>query len=96
MFGIMTNKIIVSNVRMPEDEWLQAKAAAREMKMSMNEYFRYLTRVDSARSITGIKKRRPSKNPYKALEKLRGLVSRSKGKPMGASEEDKIIYGIED
>ncbi len=88
------SKIVVSNVRFPEDEWLQVKAAAQSVGMSMNEYFRYLSR-ETARTITGTKKTKPKKNPYQALEELINLASRIKTKPMAASSEDKIIYGIE-
>lgn len=89
-------KIIVSNIRFPEDEWIELKAAAYSMGMSANEYIRYLNQVDSARSMTGVKKRRARKlKGYDALRGLIGIASRARGKPMGASEEDKIIYGIE-
>jgi len=92
MFGIMTTKIVVSNIRFPEDEWLQLRAAASSMGMSVNEYMRYLFRTETIKSITGIKKTSSKARGYEALEAF--INRRYKRKPMGASEDDKIIYDI--
>lgn len=93
--GIMINRIVVSNIRFPEDEWIQLKSAAFSMGMSVNKYMRYLFYADTVRSITGVKKNKARPRGYEALEELIALASKSKCKPMGASEEDKIIYGID-
>lgn len=91
----MLNKIIVSNVRFPQDEWATLKSAANSHNMSINEYMRYMTRVMSMKTITSTKKIKPRKDPYQALRDLANFASSVKFKPMGANEDDKIIYGIE-
>lgn len=85
-------RIVVSNVRFPEDEWLQLRAAAFSMGVSANEYIRYLFRTESVKSMTGIKESRSEKSGYEAMGVF--INRRRKGKPMGASEDDKIIYGV--
>lgn len=91
-FWYTMSKVIVSNVRLPEDEWLQLKAAAASMGKSVNEYIRYLSRTETIKNITGIKKIDSKARGYEALEKF--INRKIKGKPMGASEEDKIIYDV--
>lgn len=93
----MKQKIVVSNVRFPVDEWMQLKFAASSMNMSNNEYLRHVVRADSIKSITGSKKVKltPRAKAYAALEKFIKFAATHKGKPMGANEDDKIIYGIE-
>jgi hypothetical protein len=65
--------------------------------MSVNGYIKYLFQVETVRNITGISdKAKPTKNKgYDVLASLAGLMSKSKGRPMGASDEDKAIYDIE-
>lgn len=87
-------KIITSNVRFPEDEWLAVKAAAADMGMSVNQYFQYLTRTHTILQATG---QTNVKSQPRGLSALVEFAKRQHhGQPMGASEEDKAIYGIED
>jgi len=88
------SKVIVSNVRLPEDEWLQLKTAAASMGMSINEYIRYLFQMDAIRSVTGVRKTKTKVKGYAALEELIDFASKTRGKPMRASEDDKVIYDI--
>lgn len=91
-------KIVVSNIRFPQDIWLQLKSGAASHDMSVNEYLLYLNQIETVRSITGqsITKTKPSRaKAYEALRSMAGIASRFKGKSMGASDDDKIIYGIE-
>ena len=37
----MKGKIIVSNIRIPESDWLQVKAVAGDLGMSVNQYINY-------------------------------------------------------
>lgn len=82
------NKMVVTNLRLPENDWLQIKTIAAELGMSINEYLNYLIQDLSA-------KRQLSPNITKRnfvwdLDNLAGI----KNKPLGAlSKEDKIIYG---
>jgi len=91
--NINTN-IVVSNVRFPKDEWLQVKSAADAHDMSINEYFRYLSNMDSVNMITGVKNKKKDKTGYEAFDEFIKTVKNHKGKGMKASEEDKIIYDI--
>lgn len=89
----MLNKIIVSNVRFPADEWIMLKTAAGLHEMSTNEYIKYLFQVESIKSITGTRKMKLKDRGYEAMGKF---INRQRwGHPMGANEDDKIIYGIE-
>lgn len=69
------------------------KSAASNMNMSINDYFQYLSNTETIKKMTGIKKITTKPNGYEAMEKFmnRKIVR----KPMGASDDDKAIYGIE-
>lgn len=62
------------------------------MEMSVNEYVKYLFRTESLKSMTGIKECRSRKTGYEAMGAF--INRQRKGKPMGASEDDKIIYDL--
>lgn len=92
----MKQKIVVSNVRFPYEDWIIVKSGAANMGMSINEYFQYLSNREVIRQITGTKKAMPHASRAKAYEAFIKFANRKvKGKPMGANEDDKIIYGIE-
>lgn len=91
----MKQKIVVSNVRFPYEDWMIVKSGAASMGMSINEYFQYLSNVDQIKKMTGIKKNPKRKTGYEALDALLKFAKTHKGKPMGANEDDKIIYDIE-
>lgn len=96
MFSIMKQKIVVSNVRFPYQDWMMVKSAAADMNMSINEYFQYLSNRETIRQITGTKKSMPHTSREKAYKDFIKFANRkTKGKPMGASEDDKAIYGID-
>ena len=92
----MKQKIVVSNVRFPYADWMMVKSGAASMDMSINEYFQYLSNRETIRQITGTKQPLPHSSREKAYEAMLKFANRKiKGKPMGANEDDKIIYGIE-
>lgn len=91
----MKQKIVVSNVRFPYHQWQQVRSAAADLGMSINEYFQYLSNVDQIKKMTGLKKNPKKKSGYEALDKLLEFAKTHKGKPMGANNDDKAIYGIE-
>ncbi len=94
MFSIMKQKIVVSNVRFPYEDWMLVKSAAADMNMSINEYFQYLSRHDSLRSMTGASKK-ITKSKSNGFDALLSFANRKhKGRPMGANEDDKAIYDI--
>lgn len=89
----MKQKIIVSNLRTPEDDWLQVKIRAAELNMSVNEYLNWLVQKDIVRAQLEPKEKRKKKKSIYAL--LFELANKKyKRKPMGASEDDKAIYDI--
>jgi 4-aminobutyrate aminotransferase-like enzyme len=91
----MKQKIVVSNVRFPYEEWMAVKAAASDMNMSINEYFRYLSNAEIIKKMTGIRKKTKKTTGYEALDNLLKFAKTHKGHPMGANNDDKAIYGIE-
>ena len=93
MFGIMSNKIVVSNIRFPHDEWVQLKIAAHSIGMSSNEYLRYLFQLETIRNVTGIKQVEVKAIGFAAIEAFLNRKIVRQG--MGASEEDKVIYDID-
>ena len=95
MFSIMLNKIVVSNVRFPYQDWMMVKSLASDMDMSTNEYIQYTCRLDSIKKITGVKKLKSKPRGYAAMDEFLKFALTHKGKPMGANEDDKAIYDIE-
>lgn len=93
----MKQKIVVSNVRFPYEDWMMVKSGAANMGMSINEYFQYLSNAEVIRSITGTKKVKLTSKArgYAALVEFIKFAETHKDKPMGANEDDKIIYDID-
>jgi len=87
--------MVVSNIRFPQNDWIMLKTVAAGHDMSVNEYLQYIVRIQTVKDMTGIKRNKPKKNPYKAMDDFIEFTRTHKNKPMGASEEDKIIYGID-
>ncbi|KKS98212.1 MAG: hypothetical protein UV73_C0003G0154 [Candidatus Gottesmanbacteria bacterium GW2011_GWA2_43_14] len=90
----MTVKKIVTNLRIPEDEWLQVRSTAASQGISVNEYISRLIRTENVKSILG---KREIKSPPRGYEALIEFAkSKTMGKGLGASPDDMVIYGIED
>lgn len=86
-------KIVVSNIRFKYEDWLQLKTMASTKGMSINEYLTCLARIDAIKATTGTRNMRVKDKGYKAMD---AFINRQRtGKPMGASDDDKIIYGID-
>jgi hypothetical protein len=85
-------KMVVTNLRIAADDYAIAKARAGEMEMSLNEYFNWLAQQDN------IKLDKPKKKKLVSVYEAFADLGKKKIKyePMGANEDDKIIYGIED
>ncbi len=88
----MAGNMVITNLRIPESDYLRIKARAQDLGMSLNGYFNYLITKLAPRNSVAIKSA-PQTSFYQALRKLANKPY--KRKPMGASEEDKIIYGID-
>jgi len=91
----MKKKIVVSNVRFPYEDWMIVKSMASDMNMSINEYIQYTCRIDSVKKITGLKKMKTKPKGHDPFKELLAFAKSYKGKPMGANEDDKIIYDID-
>lgn len=84
----MGQPMVVTNVRMPQSDYRQIKSIAGELGISVNEYIHTTAK-------NAVKKRQANKdkkinNFYEAMEAL--IHTPTKGKPMGLSKEDEIIY----
>lgn len=88
----MNNKIVVSNVRMPYDEWMKIRINAAEMDMSINEYIRFIiNQVSIKRELIPPMKTKKHEFPIWKMYELSSKYKKRKGK--GISIEDEIIYG---
>jgi len=81
---------IVTNLRMEEPDWLQVKAMAGELGMSVNKFINYLIRKVTTAQQLGVVKDYKNASIWEELPKI---ALKSNGKPMGLSEDDEIIYG---
>lgn len=93
----MKKQMVVTNLRMEKNAWRQVKSVAGELGVSVNEYLNSLVwqkigeqELDGQKNATSRKKSGEEK--FWEIYKIAQLPN----KPMGASEEDKIIYGIKD
>ncbi len=88
----MKRHMVTTNVRMPVVDWLQVKAMAADMGMSINEYLNTIAYADITERTLGIKQKKVVSKMH-VLEEIE-RIARLPNKPMGElSEEDKIIYG---
>lgn len=90
-------KTVVTNLRIPEDDWMRVKAAAANSGMSVNTYMKQL--IDTATVQHMIPDRTTEKKSkrshYQPLWDTIQKIAQIPNMPMEASEEDKIIYGID-
>lgn len=86
---------VVTNWRTDTDTYLRAKSLATSLGMSVNEYISYMVDVVGRSEFLGVKpklsKKSARKDPYAPMWEL--LEKPYKRKPMGLSDEDKVIYG---
>lgn len=87
----MNRQNVVTNVRIPKDDWIQIKIAAAEARMSANAYIHYATRTFAThKQLFGTPQKTSAK--YTAMRDVVGR--KTKREPMGWSKEDKAIYSI--
>ncbi len=87
----MDTKKIVTNLRVEEENWTQVKIVAAELGISINEYINSIIEKDISKIyLEGINKNKIS--IYDSLSKL--AKKKYKRKPLGFSDDDKIIYDI--
>lgn len=81
--------MVVTNLRMEENDWLQVKAMAGELGMSVNKFINYLIRKVTTRQQLGvIDDDYRNASIWEELPKIANI----KNKPGKLSEDDEIIY----
>ena len=83
-------QMVVTNLRMEQPDWLQIKAMAGELGMSVNKYINYLIAKVTTREELGVIKDTKKASIWEELPKI---ALKSKGRPMGLNKDDEIIYG---
>mgnify|MGYP001612857160 CR=1 FL=1 len=92
MIHTMKQSMVVTNLRMPRSDYLQVKAMAGELGMSINEYINAITK-DTARTRM-MKRDAPSPRHKETILEAFDRIAKISGKPMGWSKEDEEIYSI--
>lgn len=90
----MKQPMVVTNLRMPRSDYLQVKAMAGELGMSMNEYI-YSLVTSSATKRSMAKDNQPTRREkrYVFFDAMLAISKmKNTGKKYELSEDDKIIY----
>lgn len=89
-------KTIVTNLRIPEEDWMKVKAAAANSGMSANEYMKTIIDDATRREFFAYEEKSSAvRKKTRFYESLWRVIEKPyKRKPMEASEEDKAIYGV--
>lgn len=82
---MVTKKIIVTNLRVPDEDWNQLKAIAAERGMSANEYVNLLMRNVITPQV-------PKKRGGRRVWDMPELAKRAKSGD-GLAVDDEVIYG---
>lgn len=93
------SNIVVTNLRINKHDWLDIKVRAAERGMSVNQYINYLLDKISLLEELGFleRKRSPRKRKKHSFWDLPETLKNVKlGPAQEASEDDKIIYGLDD
>lgn len=91
----MSKNIVVTNLRVEKNLWLQIKQLAIESGMSANEYINFITKQAVSKASLGQSKPKKAKKRKSIYDALLSLSKRKyKNKPMGLSEDDQVIYGV--
>lgn len=89
----MKQQVIVTNLRIPYNDWVHMKALAGDLGMSVNEYVIQAVRNDGRKRILGTPNRKHKGKKESLIEEVE-RISRMPNKPMGWSKEDEEIYSI--
>jgi hypothetical protein len=84
------NQTVTTNLRMDRSDWLQIKVMAAELGMSVNKFINQIIRKVTTNQQLGVIEDYKNASIWEELPKI---ALKSKGKPMGLSEDDEIIYG---
>jgi len=86
--------MVVTNLRMEEANYLAVKALAGEAGMSVNEYVNTIVWEYFGKKQLGIKPEKKSRRSRKSFWDIYKIMDGKTYEGMGASEDDKLIYGI--
>lgn len=89
------SNIVVTNLRIPREDWLEVKHAAGELGMSTNSYLNHLIKESSLKRQLGVPLSQKKKQitDKKSFWNLWKELSKQKVEPIGEmKEDDKIIY----
>ena len=86
--------MVVTNLRIPHDDWLRVKSTAASLGMSINEYIQVVVDEASKRDFFAYREPFPKTTKKTRLyESLWNIIEHpSVKKPMNASSEDEDIY----
>lgn len=84
---MMNGKMVITNLRINRNDWLQLKVMAAEEGMSINEYVNFM--IQYYAKIKSFPKKTDNKSSFWGLTRF----AKIKDKPMGMSKDDEIIYG---
>ncbi len=87
----MNKNMVTTNLRLDRQDWLMIKTLAAEEGKSFNEYVKQVI-IENSLSI----KKGENEKKKLSMRDLGKVLASMKDQPMGLSEDDKIIYGIED
>lgn len=83
----MKTPTVITNIRLPKQDWLQVKTTAAELGMSINEYVNFLIRDRSqARELNA-----PTKK-VRSIWDLPSIAKESKEDVFPLSADDELIY----
>lgn len=86
----MKPQTIVTNIRLPKQEWLQVKTTAAELGMSINEYVNFIIRdYSQARELVGI----AFEQKTHSIWDLPSLAGGNTQDAFPLSADDEEIYG---
>lgn len=88
----MKQEMVVSNIRIPKNDWLQVKSAAGELGMSVNQYINYI--IERFTIMKVLSKEADGKRIKSSIWDLPEIAKQTKMKPLGLSQEDKQIYDV--
>ncbi len=91
----MKQKPFVTNLRIDPNVYLLVKSMAGEAGVSVNQYLNSLVQESIGEKQLGIKKTAKKKRKEKDFWEMFKIMEKTPCQPMEASEDDKIIYGIE-
>lgn len=91
-------KMIVTNLRVAEHDWIQVKTIAGEMGMSANEYVNHLLQNSVSKAQFDYPKKGKTKKRKSFYDLMLALAkmaeTKSKNKKYELSDDDKVIYGV--